>query len=96
MRHVSPTRVLLVANRTAATPRLLDEVSNRANDGSCEFVLLIPDVTNRRTADWTLETALQLMRQPARGRVEGMVGGADPFESVQNAVRKGNFDEIII
>ena len=32
----------------------------------------------------------------AGGPVEGIVGGADPFTSVQNAVRDGNFDEIII
>ena len=36
------------------------------------------------------------MERPARGQVEGRVGGPDPFESVQDAVRQGNFDEIII
>ena len=71
-------------------------VSRRAKDGPCEFALLIPDVTDRKAADWTLETALRLMKQPARGNVEGLVGGPDPFESVQVAVRQGNFDEIII
>ena len=90
------TRVLVVANQTAATPRLLKAVSRRAKDGPCEFALLIPDVTDRKAADWTLETALRLMKQPARGNVEGLVGGPDPFESVQDAVRQGNFDEIII
>jgi hypothetical protein len=36
------------------------------------------------------------MNRSARGKVEGLVGGSDPFESVQDAVRHGNFDEIII
>jgi hypothetical protein len=89
------TRVLVVANRTAATPRFLDAVHRRAQAGPCEFALLIPDVTDRKAADWTLETALRLL-QRAGGKVEGLVGGADPFESVQDAVRHGNFDEIMI
>jgi hypothetical protein len=90
------TRVLVVANRTAATPRLLEAVGRRAKDGPCDFALLIPDVTDRKAADWTLETALRLLRQSAKGSVEGLVGGPDPFESVQDAVRQGDFDEIII
>ena len=90
------TRVLIVANRTASTPRLIEAVRSRATESPCEFALLIPDVSDRKAADWTLETALRLLRPAARGRVEGLVGGPDPFESVQAAVREGNFDEIII
>jgi hypothetical protein len=90
------TRVLIVANRTASTPRLLEAVRSRAEAGPCEFALLIPDVTDRQAADWTLETAIRLLRPAARGRVEGLVGGPDPFESVKEAVQEGNFDEIII
>ena len=90
------TRVLIVANRTASTPRLIEGVRRRAEASPCEFALLIPDVTDRKAADWTLETAQRLLRPAARGRVEGLVGGPDPFESVRGAVRDGNFDEIII
>jgi hypothetical protein len=90
------TRVLVVANRTAATHRLLDAVRNRGADGPCEFALLIPDVTDRKAANWTLESALPLLERSAGGKVEGLVGGADPFQSVQDAIREGDFDEIMI
>ena len=90
------TRVLIVANRTASTPHLIEAVGRRAKASPCEFALLIPDVTNRKTADWTLETAQRSLRPVARGNVEGIVGGSDPFESIKEAVRDGNFDEIII
>ena len=90
------TRVLIVANRTASTPRLIETVRSRAKKSPCEFALLIPDVANRKEADWTIETAQRLLRPAARGPVQGLAGGPDPFESVQAAVRDGDFDEIII
>jgi hypothetical protein len=90
------TRILVVANRTAAAPQLLDEIRRRRENGPCAFALLIPDVRDRKAADWTLETALPLIERKAGSRVEGLVGGADPFTSVQEAVRDGHFDEIIV
>ena len=92
-----PTRILVVANRTAGTARLLDEVNRRALAGPCEFALLIPDVgRDRKHPDWTLASALPLMRRAAGGRVGSVAGGADPLASIHNALTYGDFDEIIV
>src|SRR4051794_36097886 len=96
MESVRITRVLIVANRTASTPHLIEEVGRRANASACEFALLIPDVINRKAADWKLETAQRSMRRVAGGKVEALVGAPDPFESFKHALRDGNFDKIII
>jgi hypothetical protein len=91
-----PTRILVVANRNVATHRLLDEVHRRAQAGPCEFALLIPDVGLRKGADWTFVSALPLMRRAAGDRVGSVGSGPHPFASVQNALRHGNYDEIIV
>jgi hypothetical protein len=91
-----PTRILIVANRTAATPVLVDEVGRRARAAPCTFALLIPDAPDRKAADWTLDVAIPLLEREAQVKVRGLVGGPDPFDSVQSAVREGDFDEIIV
>jgi hypothetical protein len=92
----TPTRILIVANRTAATQRLLNTVEGRAAEGPCSFTLLVPDVAHVRDADWTLDTARRLLSKAAHAPVGGLAGGPDPFEAVREAVATGEFDEIVI
>jgi len=91
-----PTRILVVAHRTASTPVLLDEIGRRARAAPCAFALLIPDAPRRRVADWTLEDAIALIEREAQAKVRGLAGGPDAFEAVQRAVRDEDFDEIIV
>jgi hypothetical protein len=104
----SPSRVLVVAHRTAATPALLDAVRERAARGPCAFTLLVPNVTHglhrvidaedqtSDEAEAVLELALPLLGEAAGGPVEGMIGDPEPLNAVQDAVNLRGFDEIII
>jgi hypothetical protein len=89
-------RILIVANRTAATPTLLDEVRRLANERPSSFALLIPDAPSSEHTDWTLELALPLLERAARSRVEGLTGGQEAFEAIRTAVAENRPDLIVI
>lgn len=92
-------RVLIVAHRTAATPRLLDEVRRRAAKGTCEFTLLVPRPywdPDTEEAATVLELAIPLLDEAVGSHVEGRIGASDPFEAVREAVEREHFDEVIV
>jgi hypothetical protein len=104
----SAARVLVVANRTAATPALLEAVRERAARGPARFTLLVPNTAHglhklvdpedqsQSEAEQTLELAVPLLEQAAGAEVEGMVGDPEPLAAIQDAINVHGFDEIII
>ena len=93
---MSPTGILVVANRTAATPQLLDEVGRRARDGA-RFTLIIPPEHGHAGADdWTSDAAVQLLGRAAGEPVAQIESGPDTLASVHEAVDAGQCDEIIL
>lgn len=94
-------RTLIVANRTASTPVLLQEVERRAGERPTAFTLLVPDPTPE---NWSLDDAVATLRTAAAGihgtrevHVDGLVGSsADAFESIRAAVTGGGYDDIVI
>ena len=97
--EATPTSVLVVAHRTAATPALLEQVRRRASEDPCRFTLLVPrplwDADTEESA-LTLELAIPLLEEAAGGRVEGLVGDSDPFHAVSGALATGRYQEVII
>jgi len=103
-----PTRVLVVAHKTAATQPLLDAVRERAQRGPCKFTLLVPNPAHglhkvvdaedqgAGEAQTVLDVALPKLSEAAGAPVEGVVGDADPVAAVHDAINLRGFDEIII
>jgi hypothetical protein len=89
-------RTLIVANLTASTPFLLQEVKRLADERPTKFSLLVPNVSSRKDSDWSLQTAVKLLERAAGNRVEGFLGGEDPLESVREAIAGGNYDDVLI
>ena len=101
-------RVLVVANRTAATQPLLDAVRARAARSPATFTLLVPNAAHglhrvvdpedqdTAEADGVLAHALPLLSEAGGSQVQGIVGSPNPHLAVEDAVNSGGYDEIIL
>jgi hypothetical protein len=108
MESSTSTRVLVVANKTAATPALLKAVRDRAGQGPCAFTLLVPnsahglhkvvdpEESDQSEAEHVIELAAPLIEDAAGSHVETLVGDPEPLAAIQDAVNLHGFDEIII
>ncbi len=104
----APTRVLVVAHKTAATQPLLDAVRERARRGPCSFTLLVPNTTHglhkivdpedqgAGEAQAVIDQAQPLLEEAAEGPVSTLVGDPDPGAAIQDAINLHGFDEVIL
>jgi hypothetical protein len=104
----SAARVLVVANKTAATPALQEAVRERAAKGPCDFTLLVPNTTHglhtvvdpedqsQSEAEAVIELARPVLEDAAGRPVDAMVGVPEPLAAIQDAINLHGFDEIII
>ena len=102
------SRVLVVTDRTPATPAVVEAVRARARCGPAAFHLVVPatphglhrvvdpEVAGRDEAGQAVAAALPGLSAAAGGRVTGSVGDADPLSAIQDAVHLEGFDEIIL
>ena len=99
MESSASRHILIVANRTAATPALIETVRNRAAEGACRFTLLVPRTfwdADTEESGVTLELAIPLLEEAAGSHVEGLLGDSDPYVAVTSALEQGDYDEIVI
>jgi hypothetical protein len=92
---MDPAHVLVVANKTAATPVLLDAIRARVErDGAVYFHLLVPNVPRGQAV---VDRAVPLIEQAAHRPVTGSVSRReDPMDAIEEALHGGDFDEIIL
>jgi hypothetical protein len=87
--------ILIVANRTAATPGLLEEVRRRAREG-WRFDLLVPKRSAGEDVESTLALALPLLEDAAGAPVKGLTGEGDPYQAVKDVLASGEYAEVIV
>jgi hypothetical protein len=104
----APTRVLLVAHRTAANERLLEAVRARARRGPTAFHLVVPahphglhkvvdpQDGDEGEAEGVLAKALPLLSEAAGSEVTGHVGDHEPLMAIEDAIHRERFDELVI
>src|SRR3954464_2915700 len=87
-------RVLVVANRTVATPMLLDAVRRRASAQPCSFALRAPYVGGGEDGEWRLAWRWGLLEEASGTHVESLGQGEDAVQAVGLGVRRGECDEV--
>ena len=99
-------RILVVANKTEATPALMQAVRDRAAAGSASFFVLVPNPEHvsfdRNTAehphgDELLAKSLPVLRKLTSGEVDGRVASSpNAYDDIIDELDGAGYDEIIL
>jgi hypothetical protein len=99
-------RILVVANKTDATPALLDAIRERVAAGPARFFMLVPNpdhlAFDRNRADHpkgdeVLARALPVLEDPAGGEVNGRVANSpNAYDDIVDELQGSEYDEIIL
>jgi uncharacterized membrane-anchored protein len=99
-------RVLVVTNKTDATPAVIAAVRERAAAGPARFFVLVPNPdhlpfdrnsTDTSAGEKALERALPLLEEPAGTEVEGRVAASpNAYDDIVEELERGNYREIIL
>jgi hypothetical protein len=99
--------VLVIANRTAESPELLDALRSRAVQGPCDFTLLVPSTPHGiawaadmhaggEEAEQHRQAFVDELREEGLNVVEAKVGDPDPLAAIQDECNFGQYDELIV
>ena len=99
--------VLVVANRTAECPELLEALRARAVQGPCEFTLLVPSTPHGIAWAADMSAGGDEAREHRRAFVEELrgegldvgdakIGDPDPLAAVQDECNFERYDEVIV
>jgi hypothetical protein len=99
--------VLVVANRTAECPELLDALRARAVQGPCEFTLLVPSTPHGiawaadmhaggEEAEEHRQAFVDELREEGLNVAEAKVGDPDPLAAIQDECNFHEYDELIV
>jgi uncharacterized membrane-anchored protein len=99
-------RILVVTNKTDATPAVIEAVRERATAGPAKFFVLVPNPghlafdrnsTDTRLGEQVLKRALPRLEEPAGSEVEGRVATSpNAYDDIVEELKRGDYDEIIL
>jgi uncharacterized membrane-anchored protein len=105
-RDPGEARVLVVTNKTDATPAVVEAVRERAIAGAASFFVLVPnpahvgfDRVSEDTAlgERVLDRALPKLEEPAGGEVSGRVANSpNAYDDIVEELDRRSYDEIIL